>query len=270
MLHGYTQSGTLFHAKTRALQKHLEKHLPSVSFSFPSGPLHLSPADIPGFDPSTSTPTSETDYCAWWRKIDDSDPPEYQHLDTGLTAVAKTIREEGPFTGVIGFSQGAALAAMVSSLLEPGRAETFGHFAKSSKHAIPFPQSFAQIGHPAMRFCVSYSGFRAPGERYKGFYEMPGISTPTLHVLGSLDSVVEEARSRMLVDACGGEGEYGAVGNGGSLMWHPGGHFVPSQKASLDGIVQFIRRTMTDVMAQGDGAKDDEAIDAAFLDHVKK
>ena len=86
-----------------------------------------------------------------------------------------------------------------------------------------------------LRFAVSYSGFVAPGEKYRGFYE-PKISTPVLHVLGQLDVVVDEARARTLVAACE-EGEK-------RVVMHPGGHFVPSQKPWLDAVVGFIKECM--------------------------
>jgi predicted esterase len=85
--------------------------------------------------------------------------------------------------GVLGFSQGAALAGMLAASLEPSRAWGTAGLATT---------------HEPLAFAVCYSGFRAPGERCHGFYEPP-ISTPILHFIGSLDTVVEES-SIALVD----------------------------------------------------------------------
>jgi predicted esterase len=90
-----------------------------------------------------------------------------------------------------------------------------------------------------LKFAICYSGFRAPGPRYRGFYEHPPIQTPVLHVLGSLDAIVEEDRSKALIDACQGDPEKEA-----RVVWHPGGHFVPSQKPFLDAPVHFIRKCL--------------------------
>lgn len=268
MLHGYTQSGSLFHAKTRALEKHIQKHFPlhDVTFYHPNGPLTLDPADIPGYVPSSeNTSTSNTndstaqepEAFAWWRRADHADPPEYTGLDTGLSAVASILAEQGPFDGVIGFSQGAGCAAITASLLEPGRREAFEYFSNPANNSstsntpsspspspsssttvtgIPFPAPFENLSHPPLKFVLSYSGFRAPGTRYRGFYERPKIQTPVLHVMGSLDAIVEEARSRALIDACEGNPE-----SEGKVIWHPGGHFLPSQRPYLDGAVKFIK-----------------------------
>lgn len=246
MLHGYTQSGDLFHAKSRALVKHIQKAFPlhEVSAIYPTGPLRLKPSDIPGYEPSEGNDTADEDIEAfgWWRRSNTADPPLYQGIEDGLATVAKTLAEEGPFDGVIGFSQGAAIAAMVAALLDPGRKESFDKFAtdaSASALGIPYPDSFAPLQHAPLKFALCYSGFRAPGPRYRGFYEEPAIQTPVLHILGSLDAVVEEARSRALIDACSGEPE-----KDGSVVWHPGGHFLPSQRPYLDAAVQFIRNQL--------------------------
>jgi hypothetical protein len=249
MLHGYTQSGPLFHAKSRALEKHLQKalHPRSVSLSYPTGPLALNPSDVPGFDANPTTSEPPAAY-AWWRRSNTAEPPEYLGLEDGLAAVAAVLKDEGPFDGVIGFSQGAALAAMVTSLLEkPARQESFKKF--ESESGIPYPSSFSALEHPPLKFAICYSGFRAPGPRYRGFFEDPEIGTTVLHFLGSVDVVVEEKRSMALVEAC----------NGGKdrVVWHPGGHFLPSQKVYLDRAALFIKECLEGGKEDG-GKKDAE------------
>ncbi|KAK5257837.1 Family of serine hydrolases 3, partial [Exophiala xenobiotica] len=75
MLHGYTQNGPLFHAKTRAMEKHLQKAFPGISLSYPTGPLRLRPRDVPGFDPTSSEDPDSLEAYGWWRRADTSDPP---------------------------------------------------------------------------------------------------------------------------------------------------------------------------------------------------
>lgn len=107
---------------------------------------------------------------------------------------------------------------MLVSLLEPTR-------PKAS-----IPASFS-TNHPPLKFGVAYSGFRAPGPAYDYFYE-PKITTPVLHFLGSLDTVVDEARSRALVDACeGGEKR---------VVYHPGGHYLPSGRQFVNVLLGFV------------------------------
>jgi predicted esterase len=248
MLHGYTQSGPLFRAKTGALSKALTKAFPlhTVTLSYPTGPLRLNPADIPGYTPSWNDPLAaetEIEAYGWWRRSDKaaSEAPEYVGLNNGLATVAKTLKEEGPFDGVVGFSQGAAMAFIAASLLEPGRKDAFDAAiaSGSNSHGIPFPPEFNAENtgdHPPFKFALLYSGFRAAGPRYNAFYENPQLQTPVLHVLGTLDAVVDEAGGRQLIAACAGDPE-----KQGRVIFHPGGHFVPSQKTYLDAAVGFVR-----------------------------
>jgi len=258
MLHGYTQSGPLFHAKTKALEKLLNKAFPGVALSYPTGPLKLRANDVPGFDTSTvDNPADEIDCYGWWRRSDTSNPPEYVGLEEGLAAVAETIKAEGPFDGIMGFSQGAAMAAMVTSLLEgESRREAFRASQAKSKLALPFPTSFADLDHPPMKFCVSYSGFIAPGERYAGFYN-PTIQTSMCHFIGSLDTVVEEARTNLLVDAAGGQ-------QNTTVVVHPGGHFVPNNRQYLDTVIGFIKAKTSNIDAESKKEERAEDMDMPF------
>ncbi|KAI9716133.1 MAG: hypothetical protein M1812_005561 [Candelaria pacifica] len=249
MLHGYTQSGPLFHAKSRALEKTLQKAFPPSSspstaaypdgleLIYPTAPLKLSLTEIPGLDTSDENIESDDlDAWAWWRKNDQTG--EYEGMDQGLARIADVLKSEGPFAGVVGFSQGAAVAGMVASLLEKGRKDAFKK--QEQNGGIPYPDCFlidGKVIHSPLSFAISYSGFGAPSERYRAFYE-PKIETPVLHFLGSLDSVVEESRSQQLIDACVGKREE-------RVVFHPGGHFLPSQKQFLNAVVGFIREVIT-------------------------
>jgi hypothetical protein len=125
---------------------------------------------------------------------------------------------------------------MVASLLEPNREEAFHAAQKANPDAFGYPESWRalkeDVGQGQLKFVVSYSGFYAPNELYRGFYE-PKISTPMCHFIGSLDSVVEESRSLALVDVC--------VEGGARKVYHPGGHFVPAGKEMAGVLLGFIR-----------------------------
>ena len=240
MLHGYTQSGPLFNAKTKALEKFLRKTFPGVTLSYPTGPMKLRASDIPGYDSTKADEDNgEPEAYGWWSRSNTSEPPEYVGLEDGLSTVANTLQTEGPFDGVMGFSQGGALAAMVTSLLEgDARKEAFKSAQSKSRLAMPFPSSFVNLSHPPLKFCVIYAGFVAPGDRYTAFYE-PQLRTPACHFIGSLDTVVEEARTDRLVDATGGAKKT-------TVVVHSGGHFVPNNRQYIDAVVAFVKAKTTD------------------------
>ena len=245
LLHGYTQSGPLFSAKTRALHKAFQKSFSprSVQFSYPTGPCRLRPVDVPGFSSSDQADgaaendsKAEVEAYGWWQRKDSiEEGVVYKGIEEGVAAIANCIREEGPFDGVIGFSQGAAAAAMVASLLE-GEYRLRGFEETEKAGGMKYPESFCGkdgFVQPPLKFAIVYSGFRAPGERYDGFYK-PNIKTKLLHFIGQLDTVVEEERSRGLVACCEEE----------SVVVHPGGHFLPSQRPWLDACVLFVREAL--------------------------
>lgn len=136
---------------------------------------------------------------------------------------------------MIGFSQGGCAAAFVASLLEPSRPKAFRAHQEKLPSALPYPESFVRlkksIEQGELKFAVSFSGFYAPSELYSAFYE-PKIQTKMLHVIGSLDSVVEEKRSTALVKACV---------DTDNVLYHPGGHFVPIGKEVTGVLAGFIR-----------------------------
>ncbi|RFU35346.1 hypothetical protein B7463_g929, partial [Scytalidium lignicola] len=256
MLHGFTQSGPLFHAKTRSMEKLLQKAFPAgnpsnpltnfpggIRLIYPTAPNKLPPATLPGFEEGGE---ENDDAWGWWRRDDHSE--RYRYLDDGMQRIADTIlAEEGGIDGVIGFSQGAACAALVASLLEEGRKEAFD--ACEKRGLLGYPKSFlgpdGKVINAPLRFAISYSGFRAPDEFYTGFYE-PKIKTPTMHVIGSLDTLVDESRSLALVKVCAND----------RVVYHPGGHFVPTRKDMVSAVISFIRETCDDPKLEEESVED--------------
>ncbi|KAL7910194.1 FSH1 domain-containing protein [Trichoderma velutinum] len=237
MIHGYTQSGALFRAKTRAMEKLLAKTLAPVSLLpvlfYPTGPNRLLPSDSPGFTSSAElqggdAPSSDElpDTWGWFRKDDATN--SYRLFDEGMAVIADAIRGAGGIDGVCGFSQGGAMAAFVAAALEPSRTILDGPKGDWGRKLRE-----ANGGQP-VKFAISYSGFYAGIPDLEWLYE-PKIKTPTLHYIGSLDTVVDESRSQGLVDRC----EEPVV------VVHPGGHHVPVSKEWVMPLAGFIKNHAT-------------------------
>ncbi|KAG6012840.1 hypothetical protein E4U54_007274 [Claviceps lovelessii] len=251
MLHGFTQSGPLFHAKTRALEKLLTKVLSPLSLTpqliYPTAPNRLVLQDIPGYVPSGEDHVHDhddnyqPDTWAWWRRDDASGT--YTLLEEGMTTIAHAIAEADGIDGICGFSQGAAAAGLVAAALEPTRAvpspareEDEGD--KEAAAAARWVRRLREANRGrAVKFAVSYSGFWAPVASLQFLYE-PRIQTPMLHYVGSLDTVVEEGRSRALVDRC----------VSAMTVVHPGGHHVPVSKEWVMPLAGFIKQHVQEVV----------------------
>ncbi|KAF6794981.1 dihydrofolate reductase [Colletotrichum sojae] len=244
MLHGFTQSGNLFRFKTRALEKLMAKSLAPFNIlpvlTYPTGPNRLSPRDVPGYEQENAEAddSAELDAWSWWRKDDPSG--SYRHLDLGVRAAAAAIREAGgDVDGVLGFSQGGAFAALLTAMLELPHREVPEDFK-------PWVEELREAnGGKPLRFAVVYSGFFATPEELKWAYE-PKIRTPSLHMIGSLDTVVEESRSQGLVERF----------EDPTVVVHPGGHYVPIAKQWAMPLIGFIKKAADQKAAEESVAED--------------
>ncbi|KAJ5115986.1 hypothetical protein N7456_000334 [Penicillium angulare] len=235
MIHGYTETGESFRADISGLEKALQKAFPAapapnhhplypggLELFFPTGTWRLRPTDwaryIPGTDPGYG----------WFYKVPDDE--EFPGLDQGLTRLGELMKAEGPFAGVIGYSQGGFLTGLISSMLEPGRKQRFEEIEKESG-GISFPAAFEDV--QPIKFSISCCGFAGLSPRYKAFYSPPISSL--LHVNGRLDDIVYDKRSRTLIDASLGDEEE-------KVLIHPGGHTVPTTPLYTDAIIMYIKR----------------------------
>lgn len=95
MLHGFTQSGDLFHHKTRALEKVLQKALPEgCELVYPTAPNRLKPSDLPGAleTGDVKGEEEEGDYWAWARWNEGMD--EYIGLEETWKALSEVLEEK--------------------------------------------------------------------------------------------------------------------------------------------------------------------------------
>jgi len=114
-LHGYRQSGEQFRTKTGGFRKLFKKKCEYVFI------------DAPHFIP-------ETEDRGWWFSQSEKtyDATEVSAVDLGfeetLNSVASEIKTQGPFDGILSFSQGACLASVICMLKAKGdeRFQDFG------------------------------------------------------------------------------------------------------------------------------------------------
>ncbi|OHW98870.1 dihydrofolate reductase [Colletotrichum incanum] len=252
--------GPLHQCPHRILMLHaLAKAFPGVELIYPTAPIALSANDLPSRDEAPPPPSvpAPVDCWAWWRAREPHG--EYVGLEQSLEYISDLLRREGPFDGIVGFSQGAAAAAMVAALLETGRREAFADAHAANRDSLSLPTAVAQLDHPPLRFAVCYSGFSSEHQLYVAFYT-PSIATPSLHFIGSLDTVVEESWTQELVARC----ESGTA----SVALHPGGHFVPTGKRETAVVIDFIRKAClsdkSQTVGSASGVEDQDVLDMDF------
>ncbi|GKT65260.1 dihydrofolate reductase [Colletotrichum tofieldiae] len=147
----------------------------------------------------------------------------------------------------------------MAALLETGRREVFADAHTANRDCLSLPAAVAQLDHPPLRFAVFYSGFSSEHQLYTAFYTPP-IATPSLHFIGSLDTIVDESWTQELVAHC----ESGTA----SVALHPGGHFVPTGKRETAVVIDFILKVYLNQKNQtadsATGVEDDDVLDMNF------
>ncbi|KAG7885079.1 hypothetical protein KL938_001336 [Ogataea parapolymorpha] len=218
-LHGYAQNGPTFSAKASGIRKALKKI--GYHTVFVQGSLKIQKADLPFEVPPSENAEEEFDYRGWWQPNDDYD------LQPALDAVKNYYKEHGPFIGIMGFSQGAGLAAVVCSKY----AEIIGQ-PKASEE---------------LKFAILYAGFKLKPQQYQKYYENK-IKLPTLHIFGELDTVVSPDRAEALVESC----------ENATVLKHPGGHFVPSTKDLIRKEIAWVENVLSESKENPDSKKDED------------
>ncbi|THV05713.1 hypothetical protein K435DRAFT_744632 [Dendrothele bispora CBS 962.96] len=215
VLHGFTQNATIFSNRLGALRKQAK----DVEMVFLDAPIILDHADIPGdFYAIGGPPRSEDDPAtiarAWWRW--NPDVLKAIGLEDTLAYLRERLRVDR-FDGVMGFSQGAGLAALLSALLE--RPEVYPPFLVDGKPP-----------HPPFKFCIAVSGFKLLDPLAHEVFGS-GYSTPTLHIIGKTDVIVTEERAKTLMD----------ISFNKRVEEHEGGHFVPSKSNWRAFVAEYLR-----------------------------
>ena len=119
------------------------------------------------------------------------------------------------FDGVIGFSQGAALAGLLLAAQEAG-----GDGAAGDN---PLASGFG--------FGVMIGGFTSEEPRHAALFRRK-LATPSLHVTGKADGIVPMRHSLRLAERFADP----------VIVKHGGGHVIPADPRALGRIVEFIER----------------------------
>lgn len=135
------------------------------------------------------------------------EPTVCRGLEEALGTVAQALSQLGPFDGLLGFSQGAALAAVVCALGQAGDPR------------FPLP-----------RFIILVSGFCPRGLGLKESILLGPLSLPSLHVFGDTDRVIPSEESVQLASRF----------TGAITVTHSGGHFIPAAVPQRQAYLKFL------------------------------
>ncbi|KAG8462304.1 hypothetical protein KFE25_012124 [Diacronema lutheri] len=196
-LHGYGQCGDVLRARTGALRKGLKG---VCEFTFVDAPHAATAAWLATPDAADGDATGPK--LAWWNAASDdgegvrpSQSKVYVGWDESLCLLERIVEAQGPFDGILAFSQGAAAGAILLAALN----------AKGARSALP-------------AFAILVSGFLPRDEQVGTLLRNgPHVPVPTLHVCGDADALVPPGATEAL-SAC-----FAAP----LIFRHNGGHAVP-------------------------------------------
>lgn len=205
---GYTQDAAAFSKKTAVIRKSLARQ--NISFHYVSAPHRV--------EPIGPVEDSDPEKClGWWKGQHWGSTKEIEKRMFGesLEYLLDVVRKEGPFDGVLGFSQGAAMAALLCARLQTGSTE---------------------LGLQMPRFGVFVAGFDpTTADTFQPLMESAGriAVQGSLHISGARDTLVIPDRTRALMNN---------FFDPATAIWHShaGGHVVPSTSGDRKVITDFI------------------------------
>lgn len=231
VLHGYAQNGRSFAIKASGIRKAFKKA--GYHTIFVDGPLVLKQADMPFEVKTNGTPFEELNLRGWTHT-----QAGMFNIQPALDTVKSAYQEHGPFIGIMGFSQGAGVLGAILS--------RYNEIVGDDK-ALSY-----------LKFALFYSGFIYENEGMDKYYAKK-IEIPTLHIMGELDTVVSNDRTKKLISQC----------TDATILHHPGGHYVPSTKALLRKEIAWVDNAVGDssdgspkkLDAKAQAAKDKKELD---------
>ena len=211
-LHGYSMNSRWLREWCTPLEQMLADE---AIFLYPQGPIECPEEEVRATTARFNMPMPESrigaglNWC-WYRASEDK-PPIYHGIDETLAALAALFEREGPIAGVLGWSQGAVMAAILAALME-------------HDSASPFHSDWA----------VLCGGFLPGDLRYRRYFDAP-LSLPTLHVLGAKESdFMKQQGTRLLNSFAASE-----------RLDTPVGHIMPvKHRQSMEFIAAWMRRRL--------------------------
>ncbi|KAJ1722536.1 Ovarian cancer-associated protein 2 [Coemansia erecta] len=223
-LHGYTQSGVSFRSRTGPLRRSLGRHITWVYATAP----HAAATTFDGQSQQSTEESSSSNErpSAWWNMHGGNDAQRvWADVEQSVKALQQIAREQGPFDGILGFSQGAGMAAILLALAQQKNAAAAGEL-------------------PVFRFAVLISGFfpQMPefeealggGSSSSSDDDDKRLHVPSLHVLGAADAVVPQSRGEELARR---------AFDGAEVRVHEGGHYVPANAEWRRVYKEFIEKS---------------------------
>jgi predicted esterase len=198
-LHGFTMNGAALRRMLGALEPRLAEH---VDLSFPDAPHTASEASVANLLRRMGGNPSPPPHLQWWNSSEDG--RQYQGW-TETRAQLCTALQQRARVGLLGFSQGAAVAAALSAVAQRGSL-------------------------PSLGFVVLIGGFPPRATELLPLLEEP-LTVPSLHIWGEADPLAKHAALLLT--------KFSTLTR--QVVTWPGPHSIPTRGEAADALVEFVR-----------------------------
>ena len=207
-LHGYAMNKAWIKSWLDLIQQRLGDH---YQLLYPQGPIECPPDEVRSMTARFNALLPEErigngkNWC--WYRADEQKPPTYRQIEIALDFLSNYFAQHGPVDGVVGWSQGAVMTAILSALKQKEAGDRFD-----------------------FNWAILCGGFLPGDVRYRPLFDQ-SIDLPTLHVTGMLESDFMKAQSVKMA----------ATFNSAETLDTPCGHIMPiKHPESLDTIADWI------------------------------
>ncbi|KAL4854860.1 NADPH-dependent aldo-keto reductase [Chlorella vulgaris] len=200
--HSFRTSAAIF--KEQLQRSGLDKALDDlIELTFIDAPNAAS-----GPIPDDVSPFFAGPYYEWWNaQRDEQGKWTYEGWQRAVAAIEEALRQHGPFDGLMGFSQGGAMASLAVGMQRSG---------------------FALKDAPPLRFCICFAGIKVRDPSLECFYAAMR-PVPSLHIIGDKDPV--KRLTNQLIDSF----------NHPLVINHTRGHVIPAlQPPDLQRVRAFL------------------------------
>ncbi|XP_028140910.1 esterase AGAP003155 [Diabrotica virgifera virgifera] len=211
-IHGYRQNAETFRSKTGSFRKMIHKW---AEFTYITAPHKVilvdDPNDLEKNGPDIGQSKDEEQY-GWFFNRDDKTFRGIRKggpaigFEDSLKYIEDICEKEGPFDGLLGFSQGACFAGLLCDLQQRG------------------------LSKFTFNFAIFSSGFKSGSLPHLKYY-IDRITIPSLHIFGENDQIIPTDMSEALSNCF--EEPF--------IVRHPGGHYLPASAPQKSDYQKFIK-----------------------------
>ncbi len=177
-LHGYAMTSAWLQSWLDQIQHQLGD---DYQLLYPQGPIACPAEEVRAMIARFNIPLPETrigkgkNWC--WYRADETQPPRYRQIEETLAYLTEYFAQHGTIDGVIGWSQGAAMTAILAALRQQSQERNF-----------------------RFNWAILCGGFLPGDSRYQPLFERP-LNLPTLHVVGKKEPALMKTQAHKLQTA---------------------------------------------------------------------